>query len=338
MQIGMIGLGRMGGNMAQRLMAAGHDVVVHDGDAEALGRLAALGAEPARTPDELVERLTLPRVVWLMVPATAVTNVIDTLSPLLGTDDILIDGGNSHHRDTRYRAKRLAKKGIAFVDVGVSGGIWGLEQGYCLMIGGADAPVARLAPLFRTLAPGRGSTMAPVPLGNDSDTAAEGYLHCGPAGAGHFVKMAHNAIEYVLMAAYAEGFELLRNAGHDRQSPDELPASCDNPEAVDYDFDLAEIAQLWRRGSVIRSWLLDLTGEALAVDPALAAHDGRVADSGEGRWALQTAIATETAAPLLAQALFQRFTSRDQARYGNRLLSAMRDGFGGHGVVLEIGS
>ena len=182
MQIGIIGLGRMGGNMAQRLMAAGHDVVVHDGDAEALGRLAALGAEPARTTDELVERLTVPRVIWLMVPATAVANVIDTLSPLLGIDDILVDGGNSHHRDTRYRAKSLAEKGIAFVDVGVSGGIWGLEQGYCLMIGGADAPVVRLAPLFRTLAPGRGSTMAPVPLGNDSGTAAEGYRTAAPQG------------------------------------------------------------------------------------------------------------------------------------------------------------
>jgi len=332
MQIGIIGLGRMGGNMAQRLLAAGHEVVVYDSDLEAQGRLVTLGAEPAQTPDELVERLTMPRVVWLMVPATAVANVIDTLSPLLGTDDILVDGGNSHHRDTRYRAKSLAEKGIAFVDVGVSGGIWGLEQGYCLMIGGADAPVARLAPLFRTLAPGMGGTMAPTPLGHENNTAGEGYLHCGPAGAGHYVKMAHNAIEYVLMAAYAEGFELLRHAGHDRQSPDELSASCDDPKTVDYDFDLAEIARLWRQGSVIRSWLLDLAGEALAVDPELAVHDDRVADSGEGRWALQTAIDTEAATPLLAQALFQRFTSRDQERYGNRLLSAMRGAFGGHGA------
>ncbi|GGE59091.1 6-phosphogluconate dehydrogenase [Streptosporangium jomthongense] len=332
MQIGIIGLGRMGGNMAQCLMAAGHDVVVHDGDAAALERLAALGAEPAQTLDRLVECLTKPRVVWLMVPATAVANVITTLSPLLRPRDILVDGGNSYYRDTHYRAAELAEKGIAFVDVGVSGGIWGRDHGYCLMIGGADAPVTRLVPLFRALASGIGGGIEPKPSGNDMDTAGEGYLHCGPPGAGHYVKMAHNAIEYVIMAAYAEGFELLRHASHEQQNSGERSAFCDDPQAIEYDFDLAKIARLWRQGSVIRSWLLDLASESLNVDPSLTAYDDRVADSGEGRWALRTAIETEAATPLLAQALFQRFTSRDHGRYANRLLSAMRNAFGGHGA------
>jgi 6-phosphogluconate dehydrogenase len=310
MQIGIIGLGRMGANMSRRLVKGGHQVVAYDRSAEAAAALAREGVSPATSLADLVHQLRTPRAVWIMVPDTVVDVTIDALQPLLKPGDVVIDGGNSHYKLDPLRAARLGGHQIEYVDVGTSGGIWGVERGYCLMIGGHPDVVGRLDPIFRALAPGIDA--APRLVVDDEPTPAEyGYLHCGTHGAGHFVKMVHNAIEYGLMAAYAEGFNLLEHA-------------------PDYEFDLPEIAEVWRRGSVIGSWLLDLTARALAEDPALSAFEGRVGDSGEGRWTMHTAIDAAVPVPVLAAAVFGRFSSRGEDDFANRMLSAMRAQFGGH--------
>ncbi len=335
MQLGMIGLGRMGANMGRRLMRAGHHCVVHDVNADAVARLTGEGAIGARSLADLVGRLERPRSVWLMVPAAIVEPTVTALAALLEPGDVVIDGGNSLYRDGIRRAGQLASLGIHFVDVGTSGGIWGLEQGYCLMIGGEAAIVERLDPIFRALAPGRGAM--PRTPGRDgggeaAGTAELGYLHCGASGAGHFVKMVHNGIEYGMMAAYAEGFNLLRHANSgsvDRQADAET-TPLEDSAAYQYDFDLGAVAEVWRRGSVIRSWLLDLTAQALLRDADLSAYQGRVADSGEGRWTLKAAIDTAVPVPVLSAALFARFSSRGEGAFADKLLSAMRDEFGGH--------
>lgn len=335
MQVGMIGLGRMGANMCRRLLRAGHECVVNDRHPEHIAALVAEGACGAASLAELVARLERPRCVWMMLPAAAVEATVAALSPLLDAGDVLIDGGNSPHGDDIRRAAALAPAGIHYLDVGTSGGVWGLELGYCLMIGGDAAAVARLDPLFRALAPGVDA--APRTPGGSAaaGTAELGYLHCGASGAGHFVKMIHNGIEYGLMAAYAEGFNLLRhaNSGSLARQADAETAPLDDPAAYQYDFDVGAIAELWRRGSVVRSWLLDLSAQALARDPDLTAFAGRVSDSGEGRWALKAAIDTSVPVPVLSAALFARFASRGEDAFASQLLSAMRSEFGGHGEV-----
>jgi 6-phosphogluconate dehydrogenase len=332
MQVGMIGLGRMGANMVRRLLRGGHQCVVHDVSAAAVEALAREGATGAASVDDFVARLAPPRVVWLMVPAAAVDATLETIAPRLAAGDVIVDGGNSYYRDDIARAARLAPRGLHYVDCGTSGGVWGLERGYCLMIGGEPEIVARLDPLFRTLAPGRSA--APPTPGRPArrGTAEEGYLHCGPHGAGHFVKMVHNGIEYGLMAAYAEGLNILRhaNVGRCSRAVDAETTPLRHPEFYQYDLDLAEIAEVWRRGSVIASWLLDLTAAALAADPALERFTGRVSDSGEGRWTLDAAIDEAVPAHVLAAALFERFSSRGEGDFQDRLLSAMRYEFGGH--------
>ena len=332
MQIGMIGLGRMGANMVRRLMRGGHAAVVHDLSVEAITALEREGATGAATLEALAQALQPPRVVCLMVPAAVVDRAIDDLAPWLAPGDTVIDGGNSHYQDDLGRAARLGARGVHYVDMGTSGGVWGLERGYCLMIGGEPEVVERLDPIFRTLAPGRGP-IPPTP-GREArhGTAELGYLRCGPVGAGHFVKMIHNGIEYGLMAAYAEGLNILRhaNVGSGARDADAETAPLRHPEHYQYDFDLADITELWRRGSVITSWLLDLTAEALAADPALDEFGGRVSDSGEGRWTLQAANDEGVPAHVLAAALFERFASRDRDLFQNKVLSAMRLGFGGH--------
>jgi 6-phosphogluconate dehydrogenase len=332
MQLGMVGLGRMGANMVQRLMRAGHECVVYDRNPKAVADLVAMGAEGAASLQDLVTRLRAPRAVWLMIPTAFVDATIAELAPLLATDDTVVDGGNSFYKDDLRHAAALGARGIHFVDVGTSGGVWGLERGYCLMIGGDSAAVTRLDPVFRALAPGRGS--APRTPGRERlpGTAEEGYLHCGPPGAGHFVKMVHNGIEYGLMAAYAEGLNILRraNAGLHRQEQDAETAPLRNPEEFQYEFNLADVTEVWRRGSVVASWLLDLTAQALAADPALERFDGRVSDSGEGRWTVAAAIEVGAPAHVLSAALFDRFESRDAALFPNKVQSAMRYGFGGH--------
>ena len=337
MQLGMIGLGRMGANMCRRLMRAGHSCVVHDINADAVARLAGEGAIGAQSLEDFVGRLARPRSVGLMVPAAIVEDTAATLARLLEPGDVLIDGGNSHYRDAIRRAEQLASLGIHYLDVGTSGGVWGLEQGYCLMIGGESSIVQRLDPIFSALAPG--IEAAPRTPGRDGDgasdaggTAEQGYLHCGAHGAGHFVKMVHNGIEYGMMAAYAEGLNLLRHANSgsvDRQADAET-APLEDPAAYRYDFDLGDIAEVWRRGSVIRSWLLDLTARALLRDADLSAFQGRVSDSGEGRWTLKAAIDTAVPVPVLSAALFARFSSRGEGGFADKLLSAMRGEFGGH--------
>jgi 6-phosphogluconate dehydrogenase len=323
MQLGMIGLGRMGGNMVRRLMRAGHELVVTASSAATVDAFVKEGATGAASAVELVKKLQPPRAVWIMVPADAVDGVIAQLAPHLASGDCIIDGGNSAFEHDIRRARELATRGIDYIDVGTSGGVWGLERGYCLMIGGPVATVRRLEPVFRDLAPGRGDV--PVTPGMESHaTASAGYLHCGPAGAGHFVKMVHNGIEYGLMAAYAEGFNLVRHAGAGKAG------GVENAERYQYDFDLPAIAELWRRGSVVSSWLLDLTAKALAEDPALAAFQGKVSDSGEGRWTLKAAIDTAVPVPVLSAALYSRFESRGEADFANKVLSAMRFQFGGH--------
>ncbi|MBN9463391.1 MAG: decarboxylating 6-phosphogluconate dehydrogenase [Burkholderiales bacterium] len=332
MQIGMVGLGRMGANMARRLLGAGHACVVHDIHPAAIQALAEAGARGAASLAELAQGLEPPRIVWLMLPAAAVDATIEALRPHLQVDDVIVDGGNSHYRDDLRRAAALAGNGLHYVDVGTSGGVWGLDNGYCLMIGGEAGPVQRLEPVFAALAPGP-QAAAPTPGRDARHAGAErGWLHCGPSGAGHFVKMVHNGIEYGLMAAYAEGFDILRHAGvgSESQAADAETAPLAHPEAFRYDFDLAEIAELWRRGSVVRSWLLDLTAHALLHDPGLDTVRGQVADSGEGRWTLQAAIDVGVPAPVLATALFARFGSRGRGDFANRILSAMRREFGGH--------
>ncbi|HEX4954721.1 MAG TPA: decarboxylating 6-phosphogluconate dehydrogenase [Thermoanaerobaculia bacterium] len=332
MNVGMIGLGRMGAGMVRRWLRGGHRCVVHDLSAAAIAELADEGATGAATLEGFVAALKKPRTVWLMVPAAVVDRALDGLIDHLEPGDVVVDGGNSHYRHDLARARRLAERGLHYVDCGTSGGVFGLERGYCLMIGGESEVVERLDPLFATLAPGLGS-LPPTP-GREgrSGTAERGYLHCGPHGAGHFVKMVHNGIEYGLMAAYSEGFNLLKhaNAGHLTHEHDAETTPLAEPELYRYDFDLAEIAELWRRGSVITSWLLDLTASALAKDPALDHFDGRVSDSGEGRWTLQAAIDAAVPAHVLAAALFERFSSRGEADFQNRLLSALRFEFGGH--------
>jgi 6-phosphogluconate dehydrogenase len=330
MQIGMIGLGRMGGNMVRRLLAAGHQCVVYDRQPAAAAALIEAGALGSTSVAHFISQLESPRVIWLMLPAAVVDSAITELSPHLSAGDIVVDGGNSHYVDAIRRATSLEAGGVHFVDVGVSGGVWGLERGYCLMIGGAPAPVSRLDSVFRTLAPG--TQAAAATPGRAKTTADEGYLHCGAAGAGHFVKMVHNGIEYALMGAYAEGFNILAhaNAGGRDRSADAETAPLAHPEHYQYDLPLPEIAELWRRGSVIGSWLLDLTSRALSEQPALAPYSGHVSDSGEGRWTAAAAIETSAPAPILTTALFHRFSSRGEDDFANRLLSAMRHQFGGH--------
>jgi 6-phosphogluconate dehydrogenase len=332
MQLGMIGLGRMGGNMVRRLMRGGHQCVVYDLDAAVVKPLAAEGAMASDSITAFVGRLEAPRAIWLMVPAAVVDRTLESLVPLLQPGDVVIDGGNSNYTDDIRRARVLGDTGVAYLDVGVSGGVWGGERGYCLMIGG-DAPVvSRFEPLFRTLAPGRQAAPSTERRAPPASTAEEGYLHCGPTGAGHFVKMVHNGIEYGLMAAYAEGFNILAHAGSGaRPRTDDAETSpLREPAHYRYDLALPEIAELWRRGSVVGSWLLDLTARALAEHPDLQPFAGRVSDSGEGRWTLHAAVDTGTPAPVLAAALFARFGSRGEDDFANRLLSAMRYQFGGH--------
>ena len=335
MQIGIVGLGRMGSNMALRLMAAGHECVVHDIHPDPVQALVGAGARGAASLAELAQQLQAPRAVWLMLPAAVVDGTIEALVPHLQREDIVIDGGNSNYRDDLRRAAALAPRGLHYVDVGTSGGVWGLDNGYCLMVGGEPQAVGRLEPIFGALAPGVDA--APPTPGRAERVgrgvgAERGWLHCGPSGAGHFVKMVHNGIEYGLMAAYAEGLDILRHAGigKDTHAADAETAPLADPEAYRYDFDIAEITELWRRGSVVRSWLLDLGAHALLHDPQLDDLQGRVADSGEGRWTLEAAIDTGTPAPVLASALFARFASRGRSEFADRLLSAMRREFGGH--------
>ena len=332
MQLGMVGLGRMGGNMVRRLLRAGHACVAFDRSADAVRALSAEGASGAASLDAFVRALDKPRAIWLMVPAAVVDSALSDLEPLLDRGDIIIDGGNTHYRDDVDRARRLAPKGIHYVDCGTSGGVWGLERGYCLMIGGEPEIVRHLDPIFAALAPGLGSiprTAADAPM---TGTAERGYLHCGPNGAGHFVKMVHNGIEYGLMAAYAEGFNVLKhaNAGARSHAADAETTPLRHPEYYQYDFDVAAIAEVWRRGSVVASWLLDLTARALHDKPDLDGFGGKVSDSGEGRWTIQAAIEEGVPVDVLAASLFSRFTSRGNADFQNRLLSAMRFAFGGH--------
>jgi 6-phosphogluconate dehydrogenase len=317
----------MGANMVRRLLRAGHACVVYDRSPSAAAALAQEGATAAESLQAFMAELARPRAVWLMVPAAAVEATIAELQPLLAPGDVLVDGGNSRHVDDLRRARVLANGGIHYVDVGTSGGVWGLERGFCLMIGGEAAVVQRLDPIFRALAPGAAG--AP---GAPGGTASQGYLHCGPSGAGHFVKMVHNGIEYGIMAAYAEGFGILRaaNAGRERRDTDAETAPLGAPEHYRYDLSLPDIAELWRQGSVIRSWLLDLTAAALQDDPALAQYAGRVSDSGEGRWTIQAAVDEGVPAPVLTAALYARFSSRGEAEFQNKLLSALRHAFGGH--------
>ncbi|HET7833189.1 MAG TPA: decarboxylating 6-phosphogluconate dehydrogenase [Gallionella sp.] len=332
MQIGMVGLGRMGGSMVRRLLRAGHQCVVFDRSSDAVHALVQEGATSANSMQDLASKLTAPRAIWLMLPAAAVDATIAELAPFLTAGDILIDGGNSWYKDDIARARQLDAHSIHYVDVGVSGGVWGMERGYCLMVGGEQAAFTRLQPIFASLAPG--AAAAPRTQGRNSSPsdAEHGYLHCGPAGAGHFVKMVHNGIEYGLMAAYAEGFNLLRhaNVGGIASQSDAETTPLRDPELFRYDIDVAEVAELWRRGSVIGSWLLDLTAQALHADPRLSNFSGRVSDSGEGRWASIAAIESGTPTPLLTAALFNRFSSRGEVTFADKLLSAMRFEFGGH--------
>ncbi|MHB1240521.1 MAG: phosphogluconate dehydrogenase (NAD(+)-dependent, decarboxylating) [Gammaproteobacteria bacterium] len=332
MQIAMVGLGRMGSNMVRRLLRAGHQCVVYDRSAATVKALEQEGATGAASLKDLVAALKTPRAVWMMLPVAIVDSMIQELAPLLKTGDVVIDGGNSYYRDDIRRAAALAEHGLRYLDVGVSGGVWGLERGYCLMIGGDGAAVEHLTPIFSALAPGV-KTAAPTPArGGKGGPATEGYLHCGPVGAGHFVKMVHNGIEYGMMAALAEGLDVLKHANVGKQGfeHDAETSPLQHPEAYQYDLDLTEITELWRRGTVISSWLLDLTADALAANPTLEGFSGRVSDSGEGRWTVLAAVESGTPAPVLTTALFERFSSRNEGRFAAQVLSAMRAGFGGH--------
>lgn len=332
MQIGMIGLGRMGANMVRRLQRAGHQCVVFDRSADAVQALAKEGAVGAVSMQDFMDKLAAPRAVWLMLPAAVVDASIRELTPMLAADDVLIDGGNSYYKDDILRARALTAKAVHYVDVGVSGGVWGLERGYCLMIGGDQVAVSRLQPVFMSLAPGVATAPRTEGRSGAPSSAEIGYLHCGPAGAGHFVKMVHNGIEYGLMAAYAEGFNLLRhaNVGATERQTDAETTPLREPDTLRFDIDVSEVAQLWRRGSVVGSWLLDLTAHALQEDADLTGFSGQVSDSGEGRWTSIAAIESGTPAPVLTAALFNRFSSRGEADYGDKLLSALRFEFGGH--------
>jgi 6-phosphogluconate dehydrogenase len=337
MQLGMIGLGRMGANIVRRLMRDGHDCVVYDVGAEAVAQLEAEGATGSTSMDDFVAKLDGPRVAWVMVPAAITGRVVDELAERMEPGDIIIDGGNSYYRDDIDRAKKLAERGIHYVDVGTSGGVFGLERGFCLMIGGEDEVVSHLDPIFRTLAPGE-EAAPPTPGRNGDGTAQHGYLHCGPHGAGHFVKMVHNGIEYGIMAAYAEGLNVIHraNAGTAEVETSAEIAPLQDPEYYQYDIDTADVAEVWRRGSVVASWLLDLTAAALAADDDLSGYGGRVSDSGEGRWTIRAAIDEGVPVPVLSAALYQRFSSRGDSHYADQLLSAMRQQFGGHAELPTV--
>jgi len=332
MQLGMIGLGRMGANMTVRAMKAGHDMHVYDTHADAVKALTDKGANGSTDLSDFVKGLDKPRAIWMMVPAGAVDSVLDGLTPHLDAGDIIVDGGNSYYHDDLRRAKALKEKNLHYVDVGVSGGVWGLDRGYCMMIGGEDAVVARLDPIFKALAPGVGEAPRTPGATGEPSNAENGYLHCGPNGAGHFVKMVHNGIEYGIMAAYAEGLNILKNAnaGTVKRTTDAETTPLRNPELYQYELNLSEVAEVWRRGSVIGSWLLDLTASALRHSSDLANFEGRVSDSGEGRWTLQAAIDEGVPAPVISSALFSRFASRGDAEFADKLMSAMRWEFGGH--------
>jgi 6-phosphogluconate dehydrogenase len=337
MQLGMIGLGRMGANIVRRIMRDGHTAVAFDVSADAVAALAAEGAVGATTLPEFVAALEKPRVAWVMIPAGITDQVVEELAGLMEPGDIIINGGNSNYREDVDRAAALKPKGIHYVDVGTSGGVWGLERGYCLMIGGEDDVVAHLDPLFASIAPGLGEIERTTGRSGDAAPEERGYLHCGASGAGHFVKMVHNGIEYGIMAAYAEGLNILAkaNAGADEQEHSAEVTPLDNPQYYQYDLDIAKVTEVWRRGSVVSSWLLDLTAAALFNNPELEGMAGRVSDSGEGRWTVKAAIDEGVPAPVLSAALFARFSSRGEAVYADKLLSAMRKAFGGH---VELGS
>jgi 6-phosphogluconate dehydrogenase len=336
MQLGMIGLGRMGANMVRRLIRDRHECVVFDHNAGSVKQLAGEGAVGATSLEDFIGKLKTPRAVWLMLPAAVVDGTLKELAPRLKKDDIVIDGGNSYYIDDIRRARELEPAGVNYVDVGTSGGVWGLERGYCMMIGGPKAAVQRLDPIFKTLAPGRGDVPRTAGrekiTGTSAGTSEDGYLHCGPVGGGHFVKMVHNGIEYGLMAAYAEGLDILKhaNAGKQTQTVDAETTPLRNPEHYQYDFNLPDIAEVWRRGSVVASWLLDLTASALIDEPELGKYSGRVSDSGEGRWTILAAIDEGTPCPVLTTSLYERFSSRGNGTFANKLLSAMRFQFGGH--------
>jgi 6-phosphogluconate dehydrogenase len=332
MQLGMIGLGRMGANMVRRLQKNGHQCVVFDRTPATVQQLASEGATGSTSLDDFVQKLQKPRAIWLMVPAAVVDASIKDLLPKLESGDILIDGGNSYYIDDIRRAKELKPKGVHYVDVGTSGGVWGLDRGYCQMIGGENEVVKHLDPIFKTLAPGRGDIPRTPGREKAVGTAEEGYLHCGPNGAGHFVKMVHNGIEYGLMAAYAEGFNILKhaNVGKHTREMDAETTPLRDPEHYQYDFNLADVAEVWRRGSVVASWLLDLTAISFLEQPTLERYSGRVSDSGEGRWTILAAIESTTPAPVLSASLYQRFTSRGEDDFAGKILSAMRFQFGGH--------
>jgi len=333
MQLGMVGLGRMGSNLSRRLMQAGHEIVAFDVDPDSVRQLEDEGAIAATSLQDLVGKLESPRAVWIMVPAAHAGSTADQLHDLMLSGDIVIDGGNSYYRDDIDRSDRYSAKGVRYVDVGTSGGVFGLDRGFCLMIGGDEETVRHLDPIFRALAPGRQSAERTPGRDHDSATTAEeGYLHCGPAGAGHFVKMVHNGIEYGLMAAYAEGLNVLQhaNAGSEHRAPDAETAPLRDARYYRYDIDVADVAEVWRRGSVVSSWLLDLTAAALHQDPELADFSGRVSDSGEGRWTVLAAIDEAVPVHVLSAALYDRFESRGEAEFANKVLSAMRSRFGGH--------
>ncbi|MEO6951441.1 MAG: phosphogluconate dehydrogenase (NAD(+)-dependent, decarboxylating) [Polyangia bacterium] len=336
MQLGMIGLGRMGANMVKRLIKGGHDLVVTDLSQKAIDASVGDGATGAASVEELVKKMAAPRHIWLMVPAGIVDKTIEKLEPLLGPDDCIIDGGNSYYRDDVDRAKRLLEKKLHYVDVGTSGGVFGLERGYCLMIGGEKKVVGRLEPIFATLAPGEGSVERTperkTTKATLDPTAEKGYLHCGPVGAGHFVKMVHNGIEYGMMAAYAEGLNILNgaNIGKQDHTVDAETAPVRDPQYFQYDINVADVTEVWRRGSVVASWLLDLTASALAESPKLESYSGRVSDSGEGRWTIEAAIDEGVPVPVLSAALYARFTSRGNGLFADKVQSAMRHKFGGH--------
>ena len=331
MQLGMIGLGRMGANLSRRLMRDGHRVVAYDRNPDVVKSLAGEGATGSESLADFVAKLDKPRAMWIMVPAGVVESTLEQLRPLLEADDIVIDGGNSYYRDDLTRAADLKRDGIHYIDVGTSGGVWGLDRGYCLMIGGEDEPVQRLNPIFLTIAPGRGMA-EPTPGLTKGGTAEQGYLHCGPAGAGHFVKMVHNGIEYGIMAAYAEGLNVLHNAnaGKMQRTEDAETAPLRDPWAYQYEIDVSQVAEVWRRGSVISSWLVDLTAAAFAKSPDLSDFSGRVSDSGEGRWTVLAAVDEGVPASVIAASLYERFESRDLGAFTGKILSAMCSEFGGH--------
>jgi 6-phosphogluconate dehydrogenase len=329
----MIGLGRMGANLVRRLVRDGHDCIVYDVNPDAVKQLESEGGVGASSLEDFVDKLTVPRALWIMVPAGIVQGTLDQLTPLLDAGDIVIDGGNSYYRDDIERAKQLAQHEIHFIDCGTSGGVWGLDRGYCLMIGGATEPVRHLDPIFKTIAPGE-SSAEPTPSRTRRDgTAPHGYLHCGPSGAGHFVKMVHNGVEYGMMASIAEGLSIIRHADAGKRPPEEIDAETAplrDPEAYQYEIDIADVAEVWRRGSVVGSWLMDLIADALARSPQLDKFAGRVSDSGEGRWTVNAAVDTGVPAAVITSALYERFESRGNGDFANKILSAMRSEFGGH--------